>query len=71
MAASMKHQVRAQAPSKRDFLDMSSITKDELDGLLSLAARPLLDWGWDAMSDDIPPPLTLKMPSRPLPRPDF
>ncbi|HVN29986.1 MAG TPA: hypothetical protein VMT64_15925 [Candidatus Binataceae bacterium] len=39
MAASMKHQVRSQAPSKRDFLDMSSITKAELDGLLALATR--------------------------------
>ncbi len=39
MAASMKHQVRSQAPSKRDFLDMSSLTKAELDGLLALAAR--------------------------------
>lgn len=37
----------------------------------ALAARPLLDWGWDAAADDIPPPLTLKMPSRPLPAPDF
>jgi len=37
----------------------------------TLAARPLLDWGWDAAADDIPPPLTLKMPTRPLPRPDF
>ncbi|HTQ34574.1 MAG TPA: TIGR02453 family protein [Stellaceae bacterium] len=37
----------------------------------TLAARPLLDWGWSAETDDIPPPLTLKMPSRPLPAPDF
>ncbi|HTW50818.1 MAG TPA: DUF2461 domain-containing protein [Stellaceae bacterium] len=37
----------------------------------ALAARPLLDWGWDAAAEDIPPPLTLKMPTRPLPRPDF
>ena len=35
------------------------------------AARPLLDWGWAAAADDIPPPLTLKMPRRPLPQPDF
>jgi uncharacterized protein (TIGR02453 family) len=34
------------------------------------AARPLLDWGWAAADDD-PPPLALKMPTRPLPRPDF
>ncbi|HWB51546.1 MAG TPA: TIGR02453 family protein [Stellaceae bacterium] len=37
----------------------------------ALAARPLLDWGWAAEGDDIPPPLTLKMPTRPLPAPDF
>jgi uncharacterized protein (TIGR02453 family) len=37
----------------------------------ALAARPLLDWGWAAEADDIPPPLALKMPSRPLPAPDF
>ena len=37
----------------------------------ALAARPLLDWGWAAEADDIPPPLTLRMPVRPLPRPDF
>jgi uncharacterized protein (TIGR02453 family) len=37
----------------------------------ALAAQPLLDWGWAAEADDIPPPLTLKMPARPLPQPDF
>ena len=37
----------------------------------AVAARPLLDWGWAAEADDTPPPLTLKMPSRPLPAPDF
>ena len=37
----------------------------------TLAARPLLDWGWAAAADDIPPPLALKMPTRPLPPPDF
>jgi uncharacterized protein (TIGR02453 family) len=38
---------------------------------LALAARPLLDWGWAAESDDIPPPLALRLPIRPLPKPDF
>jgi uncharacterized protein (TIGR02453 family) len=38
---------------------------------IALAARPLLDWGWAAEADDIPPPLALKMPTRPLPQPDF
>jgi uncharacterized protein (TIGR02453 family) len=37
----------------------------------ALATRPLLDWGWAAQADDNPPPLTLKMPVRPLPAPDF
>jgi uncharacterized protein (TIGR02453 family) len=38
---------------------------------IALAARPLLDWGWAAEADDVPPPLALKMPARPLPKPDF
>jgi len=33
-------------------------------------ARPLLEWGWEAAEDDMPP-LVLAMPARPLPRPDF
>jgi uncharacterized protein (TIGR02453 family) len=37
----------------------------------TLAAQPLLNWGWAAEVNDTPPPLTLKMPSRPLPAPDF
>jgi uncharacterized protein (TIGR02453 family) len=37
----------------------------------ALATRPLFEWGWAAESDDIPPPLALKMPTRPLPAPDF
>jgi len=37
----------------------------------ALAAQPLLDWGWAAGDADIPPPLTLRLPNRPLPRPDF
>jgi uncharacterized protein (TIGR02453 family) len=37
----------------------------------ALAAQPLLGWGWTAEADDVPPPLTLKMPTRPLPAPDF
>lgn len=35
------------------------------------AALPLLKWGWAAEADDIPPPLALKLPTRPLPQPDF
>ena len=37
----------------------------------ALATRPLLDWGWAAGETDIPPPLALRMPARPLPKPDF
>jgi uncharacterized protein (TIGR02453 family) len=37
----------------------------------AVAAKPLLEWGWAVQADDIPPPLSLKMPTRPLPRPDF
>ena len=33
-------------------------------------ARPLLEWGWEAAEDDMPP-LVLAMPARPLPPPDF
>jgi uncharacterized protein (TIGR02453 family) len=33
-------------------------------------ARPLLEWGWEAAEDDMPP-LVLAMPARPLPAPDF
>ena len=35
------------------------------------ATQPLLEWGWSAADDDLPPPLALKMPTRPLPKPDF
>ena len=34
------------------------------------AALPLLEWGWAAAEDDMPP-LVLPMPARPLPPPDF
>jgi len=37
----------------------------------ALATRPLLDWGWAAADDDLPPPLALRMPTRELPKPDF
>jgi uncharacterized protein (TIGR02453 family) len=33
-------------------------------------ALPLLEWGWSAIEDDMPP-LVIPMPARPLPRPDF
>jgi uncharacterized protein (TIGR02453 family) len=36
-----------------------------------IATQPLLEWGWSAADDDLPPPLLLKMPTRKLPKPDF
>ena len=33
-------------------------------------ALPLLEWGWAAAEDDMPP-LVIPMPARPLPTPDF
>src|SRR5271163_2587229 len=34
------------------------------------AVLPLLEWGWAAADDDAPP-LPIRKPSRPLPKPDF
>ena len=34
------------------------------------AALPLLEWGWAAAEDDMPP-LVIPMTTRPLPPPDF
>ena len=32
---------------------------------------PLLEWGWAAIDDEVPPPLPIRSPARPLPKPDF
>ena len=32
---------------------------------------PLLEWGWAAVDDELPPPLPIRKPARPLPKPDF
>jgi uncharacterized protein (TIGR02453 family) len=32
---------------------------------------PLLEWGWAAADDEVPPPLPIHKPARPLPKPDF
>jgi uncharacterized protein (TIGR02453 family) len=32
---------------------------------------PLLEWGWTAVDDKVPPPLVIPKPARPLPKPDF
>lgn len=63
----------------RNYLADTAITDTEMGSPdligrivdFALTARPLLDWGWAAEVDDIPPPLALKMPTRPLPPPDF
>jgi uncharacterized protein (TIGR02453 family) len=34
-------------------------------------ARPLLEWGWAVADDEMPPPLPIRKPARPLPKPDF
>ena len=32
---------------------------------------PLLEWGWAAADDEVPPPLPIRKPPRPLAKPDF
>jgi len=34
-------------------------------------ALPFLEWGWAAIDDEGPPPLVIRAPIRPLPKPDF
>lgn len=34
-------------------------------------ALPLLEWGWEAASDEGPAPIVIRAPRRPLPKPDF
>ena len=34
-------------------------------------ALPLLEWGWTAADDEAPPPIVIRAPARPLPKPDF
>jgi uncharacterized protein (TIGR02453 family) len=44
-----------------------------VDRILGFAQRvmPLLKWGWAAIDDDAPAPLSIRTPARPLPKPDF
>ena len=35
------------------------------------SALPLLEWGWEAADDAAPPPIVIRTPRRPLPKPDF
>jgi uncharacterized protein (TIGR02453 family) len=55
------------------FSDADMQSPDLADRIVdfAVATRPLLDWGWAAEADDVPPPLALKLPTRPLPQPDF
>ena len=41
--------------------------------ILGFARRvmPLLEWGWAAIGDDAPPPITIRASARPPPKPDF
>jgi uncharacterized protein (TIGR02453 family) len=32
---------------------------------------PFLEWGWATADDEMPPPLPIRKPARPLPKPDF
>ncbi len=32
---------------------------------------PLLEWGWAAIDDEAPAPVTIRAPARPLAKPDF
>ena len=43
-----------------------------IDRILGFArtVMPLLEWGWEALADDAPP-LAIRAPARPLPKPDF
>jgi hypothetical protein len=34
-------------------------------------AWPFLEWGWAAIDEEGPPPLVIRAPLRPLPKPDF
>ena len=44
-----------------------------VDRILDFArtALPLLEWGWAAADDEMPAPLPIRKPARPLPKPDF
>jgi uncharacterized protein (TIGR02453 family) len=63
----------------KNFLTDRTINDDEMGSSdligrivdFAVSALPLLEWGWAAEADDVPPPLALRMPARPLPKPDF
>jgi uncharacterized protein (TIGR02453 family) len=44
-----------------------------VDRILAFArtVMPFLEWGWAAIDDPVLPPVTIRAPQRPLPKPDF
>jgi uncharacterized protein (TIGR02453 family) len=58
----------ARAPLSDDEMQSPTL----VDRILGFAQTvwPLLEWGWAAAEDD-PPPLVIRTPLRPLPKPDF
>lgn len=63
----------------KSFTTHAALSDDEMqspavvDRILGFArtAWPLLEWGWAAADEEGPPPLVIRMPARPLPKPDF
>jgi uncharacterized protein (TIGR02453 family) len=52
--------------------DAETQSADVVDLIVDFARRvmPFLDWGWSALDDDTPP-IVIRAPARPLPKPDF
>jgi uncharacterized protein (TIGR02453 family) len=59
--------------ARRELSDADMLSPAAVGHIVEFAieARPLLDWGWAAADEEVPPPLALRMPHRPLPKPDF
>jgi len=56
------------------MLSDAEMQSSELVGHIADFARtvlPLLEWGWAAADDEAPPPLPIRKPTKPLPKPDF
>jgi uncharacterized protein (DUF2461 family) len=59
----------AHAPLSDDEMQSPALV-DRIVGF-ARAALPFLEWGWAAIDDEGPPPLVIRAPMRPLPKPDF
>ena len=59
--------------SHRLLSDADMQSPSLVDGIAAFAhtVLPLLEWGWAAVDDEVPPPLPIRKPTRPLPKPDF